>query len=119
MSKITMTIDFEDKNYFKPVTRYSINVISCLLGLFLTFALITLSMGAERGFPDSWGLFSISENEFRQSRGIQPLLLAPLKQPSALFAIYIKRIIAYPVPVSTITRICCLGFSSGNHFSGG
>jgi len=40
MSKITMTLDFEDKNYFKPVTRYSINVISCLLGLFLTFGAI-------------------------------------------------------------------------------
>jgi pimeloyl-ACP methyl ester carboxylesterase len=40
MNKITMTIDFEDKNYFKPVTRYSINVISCLLALFLTFGAI-------------------------------------------------------------------------------
>jgi len=35
-----MTSDFEVKNFFKPVTRYSISVTSCLLVLFLTFGAI-------------------------------------------------------------------------------
>jgi pimeloyl-ACP methyl ester carboxylesterase len=47
MSRLTMTPDFEDKNFFKPVTRYSINVISCLLALFLTFRAI----GAQADWP--------------------------------------------------------------------
>jgi len=40
MNKITMTVDFEYKNYFKPVTRYSINVISSFLAIFLIFGAI-------------------------------------------------------------------------------
>ena len=40
MNKITMTLDFADKNYFKPVTRCSIIGISCLLALILTFGAV-------------------------------------------------------------------------------
>ena len=40
MNETTMTVDVEEKNYFKPVTRYSISLTSCLFVLFLTFGAI-------------------------------------------------------------------------------
>jgi len=67
MSKITMTLDFEDKNYFKPVTRHSINVISCLLGLFLTFGAIRAQadwphvVPSKDGTPISYEIYGAGE----------------------------------------------------------
>jgi pimeloyl-ACP methyl ester carboxylesterase len=55
MNKTTMTVDFEDKNYFKPVTRYSINVISCLLALFLTFGAINAQANWPHAVPSRDG----------------------------------------------------------------
>jgi pimeloyl-ACP methyl ester carboxylesterase len=62
-----MTVDFEDKNYFKPVTRYSINVISCLLALFLTFGAINAQANwphvvpSRDGTPISFEIYGTGE----------------------------------------------------------
>ena len=40
MNKTTTTFDFEDKNFFKRITRYSISLTSCLLVLLLTIGAI-------------------------------------------------------------------------------
>lgn len=67
MNKTTMTVDFEDKNYFKPVTRYSINVISCLLALFLTFGAINAQANwphvvpSRDGTPISFEIYGTGE----------------------------------------------------------
>lgn len=67
MNKTTMTVDFEDKNYFKPVTKYSINVISCLLALFLTFGAINAQANwphvvpSRDGTPISFEIYGTGE----------------------------------------------------------
>ena len=67
MNKITMRLDFEDKNYFKPVTRYSINVISSLLTIFLTFGAISAQadwphvVPSKDGTPISFEIYGTGE----------------------------------------------------------
>jgi pimeloyl-ACP methyl ester carboxylesterase len=67
MNNITMTVDFEDKNYFKPVTRYSINVISCLLALFIMFGALCAHAGwshvvpSKDGTPISYEIYGVGE----------------------------------------------------------
>jgi len=67
MNKITMTVDFKDKNYFKPVTRYSINVIRSLMALFLIFGAIRAQadwphvVASKDGTPISFEIYGSGE----------------------------------------------------------
>ena len=67
MNKITMTLDFADKNYFKPVTRCSIIGISCLLALFLTFGAVCAQadwphvVPSKDGTPISFEIYGTGE----------------------------------------------------------
>ena len=67
MNEITMTVDFEEKNYFKPVTRYSISLTSCLLVLFLTLGVIQAQadwphvIPSKDGTPISYEIYGAGE----------------------------------------------------------
>ena len=67
MNKITMTLDFADKNYFKPVTRCSIIGISCLLALILTFGAVCAQadwphvVPSKDGTPISFEIYGTGE----------------------------------------------------------
>ena len=67
MNEITMTVDFEEKNYFKPVTRYSISLTSCLLVLFLTLGAIQVQadwphvIPSKDGTPISYEIYGAGE----------------------------------------------------------
>jgi pimeloyl-ACP methyl ester carboxylesterase len=67
MNETTMTVDVEEKNYFKPVTRYSIRLTSCLFVLFLTFGAIRVQadwphvVPSEDGTPISYEIYGAGE----------------------------------------------------------
>ena len=67
MNEITMKVDFEEKNYFKPVTRYSISLTSCLLVLFLTLGAIQVQadwphvIPSKDGTPISYEIYGAGE----------------------------------------------------------
>ena len=67
MNNTIMTSDFEDKNFFKPVTRYSMSPISCLLALFLTFGTIRAQadwphvVPSKDGTPISYEIYGAGE----------------------------------------------------------
>ena len=67
MNEITMTVDFEEKTYFKPVTRYSISLTSCLLVLFLTLGAIRAQadwphvIPSKDGTPISYEIYGAGE----------------------------------------------------------
>ena len=68
MNETTMTVDVEEKNYFKPVTRYSISLTSCLFVLFLTFAAIRAQadwphvVPSKDGTPISYEIYGAGES---------------------------------------------------------
>ena len=68
MNETTMTVDVEEKNYFKPVTRYSINLTSCLFVLFLTFGAIRAQadwphvVPSKDGTPISYEIYGAGES---------------------------------------------------------
>ena len=63
-----MTVDVEEKNYFKPVTRYSISLTSCLFVLFLTFGAIRAQadwphvVPSKDGTPISYEIYGAGES---------------------------------------------------------
>jgi pimeloyl-ACP methyl ester carboxylesterase len=67
MNETTMTVDVEEKNYFKPVTRYSISLTSCLLVLFLTLGAIRAQadwphvIPSKDGTPISYEIYGAGE----------------------------------------------------------
>ena len=67
MNETTMTVDVEEKNYFKPVTRYSISLTSCLFVLFLTFGAIRAQadwphvIPSKDGTPISYEIYGAGE----------------------------------------------------------
>ena len=67
MNETTMTVDVEEKNYFKPVTRYSISLTSCLLVLFLTLGAIRAQadwphvIPSKDGTPISYEIYGVGE----------------------------------------------------------
>ncbi|MES0447968.1 MAG: alpha/beta hydrolase, partial [Desulfobacterales bacterium] len=68
MNETTMTVDVEEKNYFKPVTRYSISLTSCLFVLFLTFGAIRAQadwphvVPSKDGTPISYEIYGAGES---------------------------------------------------------
>ena len=68
MNETTMTVDVEEKNYFKPVTRYSISLTSCLFVLFLTFGAIRAQadwphvIPSKDGTPISYEIYGAGES---------------------------------------------------------
>ena len=68
MNETTMTVDVEEKNYFKPVTRYSISLTSCLFVLFLTFGAIRAQadwphvVPSNDGTPISYEIYGAGES---------------------------------------------------------
>jgi len=68
MNGTTMTVDVEEKNYFKPVTRYSISLTSCLFVLFLTFGAIRAQadwphvVSSKDGTPISYEIYGAGES---------------------------------------------------------
>ncbi len=67
MNETTMTVDVEEKNYFKPVTRYPIRLTSCLLVLFLTLGAIRAQadwphvIPSKDGTPISYEIYGAGE----------------------------------------------------------
>jgi pimeloyl-ACP methyl ester carboxylesterase len=68
MNETTMTVDVEEKKYFKPVTRYSISLTSCLFVLFLTFGAIRAQadwphvVPSKDGTPISYEIYGAGES---------------------------------------------------------
>lgn len=68
MNETTMIVDVEEKNYFKPVTRYSISLTSCLFVLFLTFGAIRAQadwphvVPSKDGTPISYEIYGAGES---------------------------------------------------------
>ena len=68
MNETTMTVDVEEKNYFKPVTRYSISLTGCLFVLFLTFGAIRAQadwphvVPSKDGTPISYEIYGAGES---------------------------------------------------------
>ena len=68
MNETTMTVDVEEKNYFKPVTRYSISLTSCLFVLLLTFGAIRAQadwphvVPSKDGTPISYEIYGAGES---------------------------------------------------------
>jgi pimeloyl-ACP methyl ester carboxylesterase len=68
MNETTMTVDVEEKNYFKPVTRYAISLTSCLFVLLLTFGAIRAQadwphvVPSKDGTPISYEIYGAGES---------------------------------------------------------
>jgi len=67
MNETAMTVDVEDKNFFKRITRYSISLTSCLLVLFLTLGAIRAQadwphvVPSKDGTPISYEIYGARE----------------------------------------------------------
>ena len=67
MNETTMKVDVEEKNYCKPVTRYSICLTCCLFVLFLTFGAIRAQadwphvIPSKDGTPISYEIYGAGE----------------------------------------------------------